>query len=87
METTRLESVMRCRKIHTFICDGCGEIIGESEEYEDGYYAEIGEYEQKACIDEKWYIHKATYCQECASNKTKAVIAALKSIGFTEYEY
>ena len=34
--------------IHKITCDKCGKHIVDSEEYDDGYYDDPGEYEQKS---------------------------------------
>ena len=39
--------------IHKITCDKCGKHICDSEEYDDGYYDDPGEYEQKIYIEEK----------------------------------
>ena len=41
--------------IHKITCDKCGKHIYDSEEYDDGYYDDPGEYEQAIYIEGKQY--------------------------------
>lgn len=79
METIKTER--SDRKIHTFFCDGCGKELGSSVEYDDGYYENYGEYEQKFYIN-GWYTIRANYCEECAKKKNQEIVSALEAIGF-----
>ena len=70
--------------IHTFFCDGCGKELGSSEEYDDGYYYEHGEYEKHFCVDSTWYRLHGHYCDDCAAKKTDDILSALKALGFVK---
>lgn len=37
---------------HEFYCDNCGKFLGSSEEWDDGYYEELGSFENKLYINE-----------------------------------
>ena len=51
---------------HKFYCDICETFLGESKEFSDGYYFELGEFEQSVCInDVGWYKVKMNLCEEC----------------------
>ena len=65
-----------------FYCDGCGEMLGESEEYDDGYYREIGAYEQEMFVDGDWYKLRCHYCPDCAKKKNEDIVKMLVSFGF-----
>ena len=84
METVK--TIRGDRKAHNFFCDNCGKELGSSVEYDDGYYAQCGEYEQKIYIDD-WYEIKANYCKDCAEKKTQEIISAIKAIGFVKRSY
>lgn len=67
---------------HRFTCDICGKEIGISTEYDDGYYENIGSYEQSIYVCGVWYKYKKTLCKSCQNVITSKMIMALKDIGF-----
>ena len=67
--------------IHKFYCDDCGEYLGESEEYDDGYYVEKGEYNVEFNFDH-WYTLEKCLCEKCAEKKNNQIFQALKDLGF-----
>lgn len=66
---------------HHFYCDECGEYLGVSKEYDDGWYKELGELELKFYIDH-WYIVKKCLCGNCAAKFIENLKATLKNFGF-----
>lgn len=74
---------------HTFYCDDCGMPLGESDEYDDGYYEPIEEYEWKMYVDhtlsEKtndWYRVKKNFCPKCREKFVQNIINSLTALGF-----
>ena len=67
--------------IHKFYCDMCKKFIGESEEDDDGYYEELGTYEQSFLIGH-WYKLNMCLCKDCREKKNKEIITTIKSLGF-----
>lgn len=57
--------------IHKITCDKCGKHICDSEEYDDGYYDDPGEYEQKFTL-KKMFIN-------CLCNYVKIVKEKLQN--------
>jgi hypothetical protein len=79
-KTTTIETIHKTI-VHEFYCDECGAYLGKSEEYDDGYYPEIGEFEITVNIN-GWYILKECLCDKCAEKKTNDIYKALKNLGF-----
>ena len=82
MERESTQTITREQRVHEFICDSCGETIGTSVEFDDGVYQTLGAYNQAVCINGIWYKLHANYCNECARNKTAAILEALDDLGF-----
>ena len=66
---------------HSFYCDECGEHIGTSEEYDDGWYETYGNFELKFYVD-GWYYIKKCLCETCRKNFINNVKAYLTDMGF-----
>jgi hypothetical protein len=81
MEKTIKEIVQVERASHEFYCDECNKYLGTSEEYEDGWYQELGKFEQKIYID-KWYRFKKCLCDNCQKSFIENLKVVLKNIGF-----
>ena len=80
-----IQKEITCKKVaHEFFCDDCGKSIGSYVELDDGYYPQLGLYQQKIFINDTWYKFEATYCDSCARNKTKQLITAFWYLGFKE---
>lgn len=78
---------------HKFYCDYCNKFLGESTEYDDGYYEQYGEYEQTIYINSvdkdkkgRYYI-KRYLCHECADGLTTSLINTLTALGFKKEDY
>ena len=79
MEKTKEIKIEQIKYTHVFYCDGCNKELGQSEEYDDGYYEEIGEYEQTAFIKGVgWFKLKRHFCRDCADK----IAAKLIEVGF-----
>ena len=70
--------------IHKITCDKCGKHIYDSEEYDDGYYDDHGEYEQAICIEGSDYKLSMQLCEDCKRKTTKSLIDMLKDFGFRQ---
>lgn len=55
MEKTEREIKTIEKYKHHFYCDSCSEFLGTVEEYEDGWYQNLGEFELKFFVANKWY--------------------------------
>lgn len=68
---------------HTFYCDKCGKELGVSEEYDDGWYEELGKYEESFYIHTKgWYKLHKNLCNFCWGKYTNKIADALLELGF-----
>lgn len=67
---------------HQFFCDDCGEELGTSFEFDDGYYETFGEFEAKAYLGGEWYKLKATLCTTCRKAKQEKLKEVLTQLGF-----
>ena len=66
---------------HSFYCDECNEYLGTTEEYDDGWYEELGEFELSFYIDD-WYRVKKCLCHNCTVNFLSNLKNHLENIGF-----
>ena len=66
---------------HKFYCDNCNKFLGESVEYEDGYYEEYGEFYLHIFIDD-WYKLNKHLCNDCRIKFLSNIKQTLKQIGF-----
>lgn len=82
MENVEEKTVEVKRKIHKFYCDKCGEYLGESEEFDDEYYEEIGYVTQRVVVNGKQYIYKRHLCSKCKENFYKDLGNVLEIVGF-----
>ena len=72
---------------HIFSCDKCEEVLGNSIEYEDGYYDEIGVFESEIYIDGLgWLKLKATLCDKCKAKFIKELEKEFNKLGFLKEE-
>lgn len=67
---------------HLFYCDECGEYLGTSAEYDDGWYERLGEVKFSVYIDGDWYKVNKCLCDDCADKFFSNLKTHLKSIGF-----
>ena len=66
---------------HSFYCDECNKYLGTSQEYDDGWYEDIGEFELKFYID-SWYCINKCLCDDCRKSFIENLKVTLKNIGF-----
>jgi len=66
--------------MHEFYCDECGCLLGSSEEWDDGYYEEIGEVSWSFGNFEK----NGHYCDKCKEKVWNKLKKTLKGLGFEE---
>lgn len=69
-------------RTHHFYCDNCGTHIGSSDEYEDGYYEELGEFELSWFTPDGWYKLKKCLCPSCRDELLADIYDAIEDIGF-----
>ncbi len=88
MEKMEEYEITTKRITHNFYCDECEMFLGKSEEYDDGWYPEIGEFNQKMFVQGinsdpgYWYsIHK-NLCKACAAKLNTRIKVALEELGF-----
>lgn len=67
---------------HHFYCDGCNKYLGESTEYDDGWYPVLGEFELKFLVDGNWYEINKCFCDECREKFLQKVESVLTELGF-----
>ena len=69
--------------VHKIYCDECNTYIGNSEEYDDGWYEELGKYRQDFYIPKhSWFYFQKTLCHHCREEMDKKIIDALIKLGF-----
>lgn len=71
--------------IHHFYCDDCGVFLGSTQEYSDGWYGKLGDFELKFCLPPiGWYeVHKC-FCDECKEKFVTQVHDELMKLGFSK---
>lgn len=86
MDNIETKEIRTTQTTHIITCDKCGKEICRSEEYDDGYWENPAEYEQKMLVNmpgaNERYKLTADLCRNCAEKKTAEIIEALKSLGF-----
>ncbi len=81
MEKIKVEKETKEKIIHKFYCDDCKKFLGESEEYEDGYYYDkFGSFDKIFCVDStRFEIHKH-FCNECEKKFKENIVKYLKQL-------
>lgn len=84
MHKTRTAKYEVEETIHQFYCDVCDEFLGESQEYEDGYYEKHGEYEIKFYMEptKTWYHLKKCLCKTCRDKFNTRLTTQIEEMGF-----
>lgn len=67
---------------YSFYCDDCGEYIGTSQEYDDGWYETLGDFELKFYVVDDWYSIKKCLCKSCSRSFVSDVKVKLMNMGF-----
>lgn len=84
MEKVISKEVKSILNIHNFYCDMCGKHLGCTEEYDDGYYATIDDYDLKFNVNSEWYRLHCNLCIECRAKMREGIIDSLLSMGFVK---
>lgn len=84
MEKITSKEVKSILNTHNFYCDMCGKHLGNTEEYNDGYYKTIGDYDLKFNVNSEWYSLHCNLCVECRAKMREGIINALLSMGFVK---
>lgn len=83
MEHIKSKKEVKKQIVHEIYCDMCGEFLGESVEYADGYYENWGEFVEQFYIrDRGWYIIRKNFCKSCRQEFIDNLIELFKSQGF-----
>ena len=72
---------------YDFFCDLCGDYIGSSEEYDDGYCPdppEVKRLDISIYAFGKWLNCKRILCKNCLFSQETEIIRGLKTLGFEE---
>lgn len=86
MEQVKVSPRYYEKRTHWFCCDECGKYLGQSLEYDDGWYEEIGVFELKCYINTNYILHKYL-CKECEGKLLLEIERDLRRLGFkTEKE-
>ena len=83
MEEIETKIIQTEERNHLFYCDNCKEKIGEFIEYDDGYYEEIGKYEETyKSRNVGSYQLELHLCDKCKIVYNNKIIEAITKIGF-----
>lgn len=84
MEKVTSKEVKSILNTHNFYCDMCEKHLGSTKEYDDGYYATIGDYDLEFNVNSEWYSLHRNLCIDCRAKMTQKIIDVLSSIGFVK---
>ena len=70
---------------HKFYCDDCGEFVGSSTEFDDGYYEEFGNVECKFLLSSEFYRINKTLCESCKNKIFEKIAGVLLDVGFEKW--
>lgn len=65
---------------HQLFYDECGQFIGESYEYDDGYYQEFGNYTPDVEINHVGYSLGKLLCDKCEEKAERELLQAIKQL-------
>lgn len=82
MEKLETKTCTREETTHHFYCDDCNKYLGKTEEYDDGWYPELGEFELKFYLPSGWYEVNKCLCDECRQEFLQKVEKTLVELGF-----
>ena len=82
MERTTISTRLKEVSSHSFYCDNCGKYLGVTEEYEDGWYEELGECELSFHLPDGRYRDKKCLCDDCKEKYLAELSNSLKRLGF-----
>lgn len=70
------------KRTHWFYCDECGEHLGTSTEYDDGYYQTYGDFGLRFNVVNNWYCVRKCLCDDCKEKFINNVKTSLTNMGF-----
>ena len=82
IEKVEITTIEVERVLHSFYCDECNKHLGTSEEYDDGWYQDFGQFKLNCYID-GWYSVKKCLCENCKPKFIDDFKTILKNVGFT----
>lgn len=82
MQKIETIKVKRDQVKHQFYCDHCNIYLGETIEYDDGYYPELGEFELSFHTPSGWYRINKCLCDTCRNKLLTEIENTLVSLGF-----
>ena len=83
MKNITLKVVEVIQKHHTFYCDKCNCLLGDTIEADDGYYEDFGRYERSVILPNKGYYEiKLNLCDKCKEKMDNEIEQALLKLGF-----
>lgn len=68
--------------VHHFYCDECNKYLGNTEEYDDGYYPSLGEFKLAFHLPGGWYKVEKCVCDECKEKYLSRLENVLKDLEF-----
>lgn len=74
-------------RTHHFYCYNCDTYIGSSEEYDDGWYEELGEFELQMYTPLGWWKMHKCFCRKCREDFLEKFYVSLKNMGFELDKY
>lgn len=86
VERKIVQKTMEVEK-YDFFCDLCGNYIGSSEEYDDGYCPdppEVKRLDISIFVFGKWLGYKKILCKNCFLAEETEIMHGLKTLGFEE---
>jgi hypothetical protein len=82
MIQTETKTYTKEQRIHHFYCDNCNKYLGETREYDDGWYPDLGEFNLHFVVDGKWYEIEKCFCDDCRKAFLDKVENMLIELGF-----
>jgi hypothetical protein len=82
MEKLETRICKREATTHHFYCDDCNKYLGKSEEYDDGWYPELGEFKLEFYLPSCWHEVSKCLCDECRQKFLQKVEKILVELGF-----
>lgn len=86
MEQVKISPRYYEERMHYFYCDGCSKYLGESHEYNNGWYEKIGKFELNIYLDgidmDGNYIFNKCLCEICKHKTMLEIEENLRRLGF-----
>lgn len=84
MEIIKHKTIEKEEIKHEFYCDECNKFLGQSTEYDDGFYIRYGAIEHRIYARGNYYVLKMHLCDECHKKKMNKVFETLEKVGYTK---